>query len=169
MLIYQTVKQLRDVEKMLLLLPEKAFQEKHSFIRSTSLGAHVRHILEFYTCLQKHVNRHEVCYDNRERNSLMEEDINLALKTINDLIIFISNINEDKPISFIGNYSLNDSEKDLVLKSSLYRELAYAIDHTIHHLAIIKIVVSLKYTDTIIDEYLGVAPSTIRNQKRCVQ
>ena len=50
------------------------------------------------------------------------------------------------------------------VSSSFFRELTYLIEHTIHHLAIIKIGLNEVYPAIEIPKNFGVAHSTIRYQ-----
>ena len=89
-------------------------------------------------------------------------------------------IDKDFTIETLGNVKnqLNSlkSDRNLILKSkfggdeamdipsSLFRELTYLIEHTIHHLAIIKIGLNEVYPEIEIPKNFGVAHSTIRYQ-----
>ena len=46
--------------------------------------------------------------------------------------------------------------------SSIAREMQFLHTHTVHHMAIIKLI--LKQAGVVIDEQLGVAPSTLKYQ-----
>jgi hypothetical protein len=48
--------------------------------------------------------------------------------------------------------------------SSIGRELLYAYDHAVHHLAIIKLGIKAEIPDVEIDSNIGVAASTLRHQ-----
>ncbi|MBK7681685.1 MAG: hypothetical protein IPJ26_04015 [Bacteroidetes bacterium] len=66
------------------------------------------------------------------------------------------------------DYSIDNIVNDTV-NSTYKRELAYNIEHAIHHMAIIKIAIENAYSDIVLDKAFGVAPSTIRFQRECVQ
>ncbi|MDX1476670.1 MAG: hypothetical protein R3301_03155 [Saprospiraceae bacterium] len=56
------------------------------------------------------------------------------------------------------------------MDSSLERELIYNIEHTIHHLAIIKIGLAIIAPDIPLPAHFGVAPSTVKyKQGICAQ
>ena len=62
--------------------------------------------------------------------------------------------------------SYGKTDKDSVkIKSSLERELAYNIEHAIHHMAIIKIAVQTVFPKVKLADNFGVAFSTVRYQK----
>ena len=62
----------------------------------------------------------------------------------------------------------NESADNLEIDTNFYREALYNIEHTIHHMALIR--VGIKEVSSItLPEYFGVAPSTIQHKKACVQ
>jgi hypothetical protein len=59
---------------------------------------------------------------------------------------------------------------DYLVSSTVGRELIYNIEHTIHHLAIVKIALKAILPSLELPEHFGVAPSTIRHrQEACAQ
>jgi hypothetical protein len=47
-------------------------------------------------------------------------------------------------------------------------EIAYNLEHTIHHMALIRVGLH-ELGDITLDDSYGVAPSTLKYRKRCVQ
>jgi hypothetical protein len=61
-------------------------------------------------------------------------------------------------------------QDNLLVQSTIGRELIYNIEHTIHHLAIVKIALKSSIPGMHLPEHFGVAPSTIRyRQEACAQ
>jgi len=61
-----------------------------------------------------------------------------------------------------------DSRAVKQVKSNLMRELAYNLEHAIHHMALIRIVLNQQFPDVKVDANFGVAYSTIRyNKDQC--
>ena len=54
-----------------------------------------------------------------------------------------------------------DDERPVYI-SSMGRELQYAFDHAIHHLAIIRMGLETHFPEIPVDKDLGVAPSTLK-------
>lgn len=104
----------------------------HAF--SGTIGAHSRHIIEFYQQFLKNHQSREVNYDVRERNLNLETNKDLAeiqlLKMIGELEIIA--LNEDEIIATIIN-----QQKFI---SSIGRELSYLAEHTVHHFALIRFI-----------------------------
>ena len=55
------------------------------------------------------------------------------------------------------------------IHSSIGRELMYAYDHAIHHLAMVKIGMNVHYPEVSINKDLGVAPSTLKYRKQILE
>ena len=165
-LTQHNINTLEGIKELLPKLPSNLYVKQNPLLSDATIGQHFRHILEFYICLKNGYKTGQFCYDERERNLLIENNIGFALETINDITTFLATVGEDYPLKLKANYS--DSSKDTVyIPSSLYRELAYALDHTIHHLAIIKI--GLSAENVKLDTAFGVAPSTLRYRETCAQ
>ena len=143
-------------------------QYKHTLevFSGASIGQHTRHIIEFYQCLLGQKNKDIVCYDERLRNIELETSVTKATSTLEDIASRITNLTEDKPLILKGEFSGNLHD----FPSSLSRELLYALEHAVHHMAIIKIGVLLNLPQVNIPENFGVAESTIRYRKeQCAQ
>ncbi len=164
-LIFHNVNKLKEIKDLLSQLPEKLYTDPKDILSEVTIGQHFRHILEFYICLEKGLNTRTVCYDARERNILIETDINFAIENIKSIIGFLKELGDDFKLVLKANYSDGIGEQTNI-QSSLFRELAYALDHTVHHMAIVKIALSQEKNISFVDSNFGVAPSTIRYRKQ---
>ncbi len=159
---------LDEIEALLTQLTDDIFTKKKKIISNATVGQHTRHILEFYICLSNGMDKGEVSYDERNRDERIENKTSFAIDTIAGIKRFINSIAEDKPLVLKANYT-SDNKISAVINSSLTRELAYALDHTIHHLAIVKIALMDDSNEVQVGDDFGVAPSTIRYRKLCAQ
>ncbi len=125
----------------------------------STVGQHVRHIVEFYQCLLKSRTDGLVNYDARERNIHIEIDKNFTIELLEDIKKQLYDSKTDYPLSLKTQFGADEAVSIL---SSFYRELTYLIEHTIHHLAIIKIGLNEMYPEIKIPQNFGVAHSTIR-------
>ena len=164
-LILYNINKLEDIRSLLQQLPSNLYATPKEILNSATIGQHFRHILEFYICLEKGAKTGTVCYDERERNILIETSKAYAMNCIEKIIRFLASLKVDQSLTLKANYSKNP-EEHTTLNTSLYRELAYALDHTVHHLAIIKIALSGENANVQMDNNFGVAPSTIRYRKQ---
>jgi len=163
-LILHNINKLREIKSLLQRIPFFLYSKEQDLLSGATISQHFRHIIEFYTCLEKGVKTGIVSYDDRERNVLLENHTDYSICIIDKISHFISWIKDDCSLSLKENYSDN-TEEHTFFQSSLFRELAYALDHTVHHLAIIKIALKEEKDIIEIDENFGVAPSTIRFRK----
>ncbi len=129
-----------------------------------TIGQHVRHILEFYQCLLNGKANDVICYDGRRRDSRIETDRSFASHIVGEFLDLLVEVKEDRCIVLKGNYStVNNNEINLT--TSLFRELAYTLEHSIHHQAIIKAGIKSMHRDEILVENFSVAPSTLRHTR----
>ena len=158
---------LNSIEKTITNLSDRQYTESMEILSNATIGQHIRHMLEFYEAIEIATKNGVVNYDARKRSLDLETSVIKARELIKTSVKNVENYNKDQPIKMKGNYSINDVEASTIV-TSLSRELAYTMDHTIHHLAIIKNALILQGVK--IDENFGVAPSTIRYRKElCAQ
>jgi len=131
--------------------------------RGGNIGKHVRHIIEFYLCLFNDQDT-TVNYDLRARDLSIETDKNIAIDKIKWISDNIDNVDVDKTISLQTNYTL-DKDSHSTFNTSFLRELAYNLEHTIHHMAILRIGIESFLPEYKFPESFGIALSTLRDQK----
>jgi len=167
MLITQNINRLSELKSLIDFINESDFFKSDEMLSGSTIGEHIRHIIEFYQCIVNESSSGKIHYDGRKRDRRIETDKDFAKRTIDEVISGMHNVRLDHPI--IVQASHMNIESDIIeLNSSFGRELAYAMDHMIHHLAILKI--SLRSRGYELDENLGVAPSTVRHRKeKCAQ
>lgn len=148
------LKVFNDIENIVSIVKPEEYSIKLSVLGSSTIGQHIRHILEFYVCLV--ADKQYVNYDERERNLLIENCQDHCKNIINDLRIKLQNMDLNKVLFF------KDTESKQMLQTSYARELVYLTEHSIHHFALIKIGLQQLNPDLILDENFGYAASTIK-------
>ena len=154
---------LNQLSLLLESLSKEQYNYKSELLSGASIGQHIRHIIEFYTCLiaSFYLKLPQINYDRRKRDKSIEQDAQKAILTIDKLIDFL---NEEKVVgkaALVTNFSLED-DRDCIIPSSYERELAYCLEHSIHHQALIKISLSAQGLSHLVDDNFGVAPSTTK-------
>lgn len=142
-------------------LSKEDFKRKVPVLSLSSIGQHVRHTLEFFLCMMDAQNQGSINYDKRKHDKFLEEDKHLALSVISSIKEFLRRHTSNFPISMAANYHLQ-SDTDIIIETNFHRELAYNIEHAIHHMALIKIGVGEVAEDLILPAHFGVASSTVR-------
>ena len=156
---------LRQLEAVLNNIKEEDFKKPIPILNNSTIGQHIRHTLEFFTCLMHHCDNGIVNYDKRDHDKLIESDKDLALTVIQDIISFLDKSKVDTELVLEVNYSFSD-EVLTKIKTNLSRELAYNIEHAIHHMAIIKIGLKEIANYIAVPSHFGVAVSTIKYQQQ---
>lgn len=128
---------------------------------NATVGQHVRHIVEFYICLFEGLQTGKVNYDQRKRDKKIEADQYFAIDLIQDIIRSINEYDNNPALQLEVMYGETSNRFNL-LETNYERELAYNIEHTIHHMAIVRqgfieICPYIKLPDN-----FGTASSTIR-------
>jgi len=157
-----------EIKDLLVRLNNDQYTYKSKILSGTSIGQHIRHILEFYLCLINGRKTGTVNYDLRERNHEVENDSSFAIKIIDGVLNNLSHSKNDRKIALEGNYSL-EGRKSERINSSYIRELTYNLEHSIHHQALIKVSLKEQGIEQLINENFGVAPATIKFRKSCAQ
>lgn len=159
-----SIRILNQLSGLINTLSQDEFTKPLPVLNSSTLGQHIRHTIEFFTCLQNGIADRLVNYDQREHNKAIESDRKVALANIKAIKIFIADCNVDQDLTLEMSYGLEDQPNTQV-KSNFQRELAYNIEHCVHHMAIIKIGALALKDDLQLPADFGVAASTIRYQK----
>jgi len=156
------------VEQMIELL-EKISPENYGkplqLFNGSSIGQHFRHILDFYTCLMAGAAEGRIDYAKRERDAMIENDPQYAQKIFRDILVGTKGITENNPVEIVADFSSDLNQPRPVVQSSLARELMYAYDHAVHHLAMIKMGLKETCPNLEVDKNIGVAPSTVKHWK----
>lgn len=136
-----------------------------------SIGQHTRHLVEFYQCLldQATVEGSTVNYALRARDLRIEEDPAFAAGRIQELCRRINAIGSNIVCTLVCDEHVDD-KSGITVPTNMEREMIYNIEHTIHHLAIIKIGLRAVAPRIELPAHFGIAPSTIKHkQAQCAQ
>jgi hypothetical protein len=159
-----------DIFNQLTLLLKQLDKESYSrplpILSNNTIGKHYRHVIEFFECMIQGLKTDIVDYDNRVRNLLLETDPIYTNARMEELSVFINNIEENQALQL--NFSYGDGAVTTI-NTLLYREMAYNIEHAIHHMAIIKIAVEQELPHLTLLPNFGVAYSTLQYQETCAQ
>ena len=172
-LLTSNIVQLEEIRSLLVKVPDGVYSMKRDVLSGVSIGQHVRHLLEFYVTLEQGLKANVVCYDARARDLSIETDVSYAIQVVDKAIVFMSSSFFDRN-AFKRNIILRasygvDVSVDIDIDTTVERELAYCLDHAIHHLAIIKISLIESRIDLKMESNLGVASSTLRYRETCAQ
>ncbi len=146
-------------------IPFSIYSEPVPNLFNATIGQHTRHILEFFIELDKGYWKGEVDYDLRPRNYSIETDIRIAKleiqKTKENLI------KPNKDLTLHLHYGQDEVGSETI-QTHYARELVYNLEHMVHHMAMIRIGLEA-LTSIDIPHAFGIAESTLRSKKICVQ
>lgn len=164
-LSYSATQILNQLEQLVLQLEPAQFTHSAEVLNGASTGQHVRHIIEFFTCLLQGSKSGKVNYDLRAHDKLIETDPDLAISHIRMLQNFMSEVPPAGKLILETAYHHQDNVW-LPVETTFDRELAYCIDHAIHHMAMIKMGLPSVAPEVVTDPGFGTAFSTQRHHKQ---
>ena len=131
-----------------------------------TIGQHMRHILEFYICLFEGAHQTKVDYNSRKRDLVLSDQINAAKAVLEYIDNTVKYLYEHQGLQIVNEFCNEaDDDRDQYF-SSIGRELQYAFDHAVHHLAIIRMGIETTLPHIRVDPELGIAPSTLKYRKK---
>lgn len=151
------------IKGLLAQIEDCDYSKPLEVLGGASLGQHFRHILDFYHCLLRDMPTGAVDYTKRERNPAMETAPGAAAAAFEQVTTSLLAVEESGLLRVMGDFSASDGLMDRpALLSSAGRELMYAHDHAVHHLAIIRIGLKEAAPAVVFDPDLGYAPATVQ-------
>jgi uncharacterized damage-inducible protein DinB len=152
---------LDELMRLILALPKEAYCARTSRV-SGSIGEHVRHVLDHISGLVVTCPSAVLTYDQRTRGTAVETEPSAAVREIMRLDAALERWGDrslDEPIAVAA--VMTTDGQSVTGWSTLARELAFVMSHTIHHQAIVALLMELQGSD-VPDERFGYAPSTPR-------
>ena len=132
----------------------------------SGVGSHMRHALDFYQSLVHGARAGRVDYNRRERDPLVARDRACAAARI-EIVIEELRALADLPGDTTLMVSPEDSDPsdgDAWCASTLARELQFLLSHTLHHYALVALILRLQGFEP--GEEFGVAPSTLAHWRQ---
>jgi len=160
MVFLQLKQQLKSLNDLLTSLSDEQYLFKSVHLGQSSIGAHTRHIIELLKCAIDGYEMGRIDYINRERNFGIQENKCLAQEILLQLMSQI--FKEDKMLHLAveGLESLPEFD----ISTTYLREIVYNTEHTVHHLALIKVALIEMNLD-IVNPDFGMAYSTLKFNK----
>ena len=164
-MIFGTVRTtVKDLASALDQLTDRQYTMSCRTLSGSSVGQHVRHIVELFQCLVNGYPTGVVNYDARPRNQAIANHKEVAAECLANIINTITH--PDKPM--LLETGMNTDDQPGIISTTYFREIVYNIEHAIHHMALIRIGIT-EVSDIGLPQEFGVAPSTLNYQARCAQ
>jgi len=132
---------------------------------NNTIGQHVRHIIELFQCLESGYEPGIVNYEKRKRDKEIETDKELAGRLLLNIHRGLNKPN--KTLTLEASYDEHVTDT-IAIETNYFREIAYNLEHTIHHMALIRVGIT-EITNIQLPADFGVASSTIKYRKQCAQ
>ena len=152
---------LKQCDDVLLKVGGKNYQEKQNVLSGSSIGMHYRHVLEFFLLLKE--GGRELCYDDRKRDPVLESELEAALSTSRFIQQWLEQISK---VDSLIQLEWRAGDESRHIPSSLERELAYNLEHLVHHMALIRVGIVNRLPHLQIPDDFGVAYSTQAYRKQ---
>ena len=142
-------------------LDNEAYARNDHDLFENGVGRHFRHILDHYCGLLDAVDG-RIDYDSRRRDSNIESDKASAISIARNTIDGLQALAGSEPDAALYICTRKNQSNPLTCtwtKSTLIRELMFLISHTVHHYAIIALLLRIQGFST--PRVFGIAPSTL--------
>jgi uncharacterized damage-inducible protein DinB len=127
------------------------------------VGPHLRHVLDHYELFLAGCEGQVVDYDVRARETAIERDRNAALSKIGAIVAGLVALAEtDVARALLVKVDSGEAGERFEGASSVGRELQFLVSHTVHHYAVIAVLLRVRGVDPGRD--FGVAPSTLKHE-----
>lgn len=164
--LQQNLDLIRQGIELLVGLPDDVYcGGEDSFETSYRVGPHLRHCVDAYRCLLDGIDSAEVDYDRRSRDRAIEIDCKAGLTALEEVRTSVKALTDLDPHTEIRvKVDTPDDAQGAWSRSTLRRELQFLVGHTVHHYALIGII--LRQAGIEPGQDFGVAPSTLRHWER---
>ena len=154
-----------QLSEALRLITNAHYNQPVPLVFNATVGQHVRHIIELFEELFRGYETGTVNYDNRRRDYVLESNKEIAIQRLNDINVLA--VKSNTSLRLLGKYSADD-EQTFEVVTNYYRELLYNLEHTIHHMALIRVAIA-NISGIELPKEFGVATATLKHQKACAQ
>ncbi len=132
--------------------------------RWAPVGAQYRHVLEHYHCFLAGLPAGEVDYDSRQRDPELEASRRCAAdatRAVQAGLRVLAGSDSARRLRVQSRTSVAADEPEWS-ESTLGRELQFLVSHTVHHFALIRLLLAPEID---LDAEFGVAPSTLAHAR----
>lgn len=163
--VEDNIQYLHQAAELLNELDGGAFIHTNAPMYGSGVGGHLRHCIDHYECFLNGIDEGRINYDHRQRDARLEVDVVYARDHLCSIIRRLAVL----PASEVGKpvQSCMDCGSDCpegFSASSGKRELQFLISHTLHHFALIAMILRDQGLEP--HACFGVAPSTLRHRER---
>jgi hypothetical protein len=142
-------------------LSNDEYTQQSPTLFNATIGQHVRHIIELFICLEQDYERCLINYEKRKRDYTIESNKEVALELLRQIPVNL--YKHDKNLLLEATYD-EQSNETILVSTNYFRELIYNLEHTVHHMALIRVGIN-EVSAVKVSEEFGVASSTIKYKR----
>lgn len=150
---------LQQMRSMIEQMDDRAYAMPAPGRASGGVGGHVRHCLDHVSALVRAMRTGIVEYDRRRRGTDVETCRAAAIQEIGELsarLVVLDGSLLDEPL--LVETQIDPAGAMILTRSTVCREVAFVVSHTIHHNAIVAQLLAGR--DVTLDARFGLAPAT---------
>ncbi|MFT4522869.1 MAG: hypothetical protein ACI8ZN_001821 [Bacteroidia bacterium] len=166
-IVARSIHELEDLSNLIQSIDEQAYTTKIRHLQESTIGQHVRHVIELFEELIIGYQKGVVNYEKRQRKMVLEQFRDEAVLSIKGLT-FALNIRNKELFLDVAYIHKNEVQSNRCI-TNFFRELIFNIEHSVHHKALIKAaLIEMGLADKVNAEF-GYADSTILANKQAVK
>lgn len=166
-LVHDNVELLGQGLALLESLDDDLYARPEPAVSSSGIGSHLRHVLDYYGRFLAGFAEGRLDYDLRARDARVETERAYASEQLRSLLEELRSVASTEPVPARLAVKMDARDEGDAAppwsSSSVERELQFLSSHTVHHYALIAVILRLNGVEP--DETFGVAPSTQRYWK----
>lgn len=154
---------LLQAKRLLSALSDDEYARRDPETGRGRIGAHLRHVLDHYDSLLAGAQSGVVDYDARRRDEALETSRTRAAARIDEVLAALRRLDRAacaSPLAVHMDCAAGGAR--VPHGSTLGRELQFLASHTVHHYAVIGLVMASR--GLVVDRDFGVAPSTLEHE-----
>lgn len=137
-------------------MTDTQYTHSYKIAFNAAVGSHFRHCYDFYCCIISGIQHGRVDYNLRQRNEQFIQDRCFAANQLRVTIQKLESLHHVDSNACL----LVREDTESWSQSTFVRELQFLLSHTVHHYALIAVMLHLNGVET--PPEFGVAPSTLR-------
>lgn len=165
-LVQENILFLKQGMNLLEKLSDEFYQANNPKFFANCVGKHIRHNTDHYDNFLDGIEKGRINYDERQRDTGIELNRHFAIRKLEEIIIRLQNLENlphDQPLFINSNEGENGNSSQNWNASTIGRELQFLLGHTVHHYALVAMILRLQGFET--GEDFGVAPSTLKFER----
>jgi uncharacterized damage-inducible protein DinB len=165
-LVQENILFLKQGINLVRRLSDDLYQRNDPKFFASCVGKHIRHNTDHYDNFLDGIEKGKINYDERLRDAGIELNRHFAIRKFEEIITRLENLensSHNQPVLINSNEGEGGNSSQNWHVSTIGRELQFLLSHTVHHYALVAMILRLQGFETGKD--FGVAPSTLKFER----